>query len=61
MYIEITLSIQMSCKRNFSLTGELILMKLYGVVHVVNDLKMCMKKDIAQSNPCGVSLVGGQF
>jgi len=51
----------MSCKRNFSLTGELILMKLYGVVHVVNDLKMCMKKDIAQSNPCGVSLVGGQF
>ena len=59
MYIEITLSIQMSCKRNFSLTGELILMKLYRVA--VNDLKMCMKKDIAQSNPCGVSLVGGQF
>jgi len=49
----------MSCKRNFSLTGELILMKLYRVA--VNDLKMCMKKDIALSNPCGVSLVGGQF
>jgi len=37
------MSVHMSCKHNFSLMDEAILMKLYTVA--VKDLRMCMKED----------------
>jgi len=41
--MSVLLSVQMSCKRNSSLTDEPKMMKLYTVA--VYDLKMCMKGD----------------
>jgi len=40
--------VQMSCKKNFTLTDEAIQMKLYTVE--VYDLRMCMKEGKPRSN-----------